>query len=124
MLKFDWKNADAAKVGSQHGLEVSKEFSIYKDRIAGIVSDLYATKDTPGKWLKWMNLGYNDALVTEINEYAASVNGKFENLLVLGIGGSALGGICVTEALLKPYWNLLSAEQRNGFPRIFFVDNI
>lgn len=124
MLKFDWKNADAAKVGSQHGLEVSKEFSIYKDRIAGIVSDLYATKDTPGKWLKWMNLGYNDALVTEINEYAASVKGKFENLLVLGIGGSALGGICVTEALLKPYWNLLSAEQRNGYPRIFFVDNI
>lgn len=124
MLKFDWKNADATKVGSQHGLEVSKEFSIYKDRIAGIVSDLYATKDTPGKWLKWMNLGYNDALVKEINEYAASVKGKFENLLVLGIGGSALGGICVTEALLKPYWNLLSAEQRNGFPRIFFVDNI
>lgn len=28
------------------------------------------------------------------------------------------------EALLKPYWNLLSDEQRNNFPRIFFLDNV
>lgn len=124
MLKFDWENTDVAVIGSQHGIEVKKEFSLYKDRIAGIISDLYASKDTPGKWLKWMNLGYNDELVREINEYSAGVKGKFDNLLVLGIGGSALGGICVTEALLKPFWNLLDKEQRNGFPRVFFVDNI
>ena len=35
-----------------------------------------------------------------------------------------MGGIAVTEALLKPYWNLLTPEQRNNFPRIFFLDNI
>ena len=52
------------------------------------------------------------------------VVGRFDNILVLGIGGSALGGLAVTEALLKPYWNLLSPEQRNGLPRIFFLDNI
>ena len=45
-------------------------------------------------------------------------------ILVLGIGGSALGGIAVTEALLKPYWNLLTPEQRDNYPRIFFLDNI
>ena len=28
------------------------------------------------------------------------------------------------EALLKPYWNLLSKEERGGLPRIFFLDNI
>ena len=52
--------------------------------------------------------------------------GKFtyDNILVLGIGGSALGGIAVTEALLKPYWNMLTPEQRDGMPRIFFLDNI
>ena len=52
------------------------------------------------------------------------VENRFENILVLGIGGSALGGLAVTEALLKPYWNLLTPEQRNGLPRIFFLDNI
>ena len=52
------------------------------------------------------------------------VEGRFDNILVLGIGGSALGGLAVTEALLKPYWNLLTKEERNNFPRIFFLDNI
>lgn len=118
MLKFDWKNVDSSVIGSEHGLEVEKEFSSNKKKIADIISGLYASKDTPGKWLKWMNLGYQDELVKEINEYAQSVKGKYENILVLGIGGSALGGICVTEAILKPYWNL------NNKPRIFFVDNI
>lgn len=124
MIKFDWKNADISVIGEDHGLDVNKEFSSYKDKISSIVENLYKNKDIQGKWLAWMNLGYKENLVKEINEYAASVKGKFENLLVLGIGGSALGGICVTEALLKPYWNLLDKEQRNNNPRIFFVDNI
>ncbi|MBP7211246.1 glucose-6-phosphate isomerase, partial [bacterium] len=32
--------------------------------------------------------------------------------------------IAITEALLKPYWNLLSPEMRNNYPKIFFMDNI
>ena len=52
------------------------------------------------------------------------VEGRFDNVLVLGIGGSALGSIAMCEALLKPYWNLLSKEERGGLPRIFFLDNI
>ena len=71
-----------------------------------------------------MNLGYNEETLWYVKEYAAMVQGRFDNILVLGIGGSALGGIAVTEALLKPFWNLLSPEQREGLPRIFFLDNI
>ena len=71
-----------------------------------------------------MNLGYNEETLWYVKEYAAMVKGRFENVLVLGIGGSALGGMAMTEALLKPYWNLLSEEQRDGMPRIFFLDNI
>ena len=32
--------------------------------------------------------------------------------------------MAICEALLKPYWNVLTEEQRNKFPRIFFLDNI
>ena len=74
--------------------------------------------------MQWMNLGYNEETLWYVKEYASMVLGRFENILVLGIGGSALGGRAVTEALLRPYWNILSKEQRNGFPRIFFLDNI
>lgn len=124
MINYCCKNADSSVVGKEHGLDIQKEFQNYKEKIAEIVSDIYAIKDKSGQWLKWMNLGYNHELVTEINEYAQSVKGQFDNLLILGIGGSSLGGICVTEAILKPYWNLLDKEARNGMPRIFFLDNI
>jgi len=124
MLKLDYRNTTSAIIGSKNGLDIQEEFSSYKETISKIISDLNQRKDKPGQWLQWMNLGYNEETVWYVKEYCSFVKDKFENILVLGIGGSALGGIAVTEALLKPYWNLLPAEKRNNSPRIFFLDNI
>lgn len=124
MIKFDCRSSDAAVIGQENGLNLQEEFDKYKDTIAHIIADLNKRKDKPGQWLQWMNLGYSEETVWYVKEYAAMVQGRFDNILVLGIGGSALGGLAVTEALLKPYWNLLTPEQRNDLPRIFFLDNI
>ncbi len=124
MLKLNYKSADASVIGEGHGLHIQQEFDNYKSQIANIISDLNKRKDKPGQWLQWMNLGYSEETVWYVKEYASLVENRFENILVLGIGGSALGGLAVTEALLKPYWNFLTPEQRNNFPRIFFLDNI
>ena len=124
MIKLSYNNADIAKVGEENGLDLNREFANYQDTIKHIIANLNQRKDKPGQWLQWMNLGYNEETLWYVKEYASMVQDRFENILVLGIGGSALGGIAVTEALLKPYWNQLSEEQRNGFPRIFFLDNI
>lgn len=124
MIKLDYRNVKSAIIGKENGLEIEEEFEAYKGKISEIISDLNKRKDKPGQWLQWMNLGYNEETVWLVKEYASLVKDRFENILVLGIGGSALGGIAVTEALLKPYWNLLPAEKRNNFPRIFFLDNI
>ena len=124
MLKLNYKNTDAMVIGNENGLNISEEFSNYQDTIAKIITSLNQRKDKPGQWLQWMNLGYNEETVWYVKEFASMVKGRFENILVLGIGGSALGGIAVTEALLKPFWNLLTPEQRNNYPRIFFLDNI
>lgn len=124
MLKLDYRNVKAAIVGSENGLEIEQEFENHKERIKEIISDLNKRKDKPRQWLQWMNLGYNEETVWLVKEYASLVRNRFENVLILGIGGSALGGMAVTEALLQPYWNLLTEEQRNNFPRIFFLDNI
>ena len=101
-----------------------EEFANYRETITNIITSLNQRKDKPGQNLQWMNLGYNEETVWYVKEFASMVRNRFENILVLGIGGSALGGIAVTEALLKPYWNLLTKEQRNNLPRIFFLDNI
>lgn len=124
MIKLDYQNADEMVIGSDNGLNIQQEFDNYKETIVQIIADLNKRKDKPGQWLQWLNLGYNEETIWYVKEYAAMVKDRFENILVLGIGGSALGGLAVTEALLKPYWNLLSEEQRNGLPRIFFLDNI
>lgn len=124
MIQFNCQNVSAMVVGEDNGLDLQYEFAKYQDTIKHIIADLNQRKDKPGQWLQWMNLGYNEETLWYVKEYASMVEGRFENILVLGIGGSALGGIALSEALLPPYWNLLSEEQRKGLPRIFFMDNI
>lgn len=124
MIKLNYRNTDSAILGCEQGLNLAEEFAAYSEKITSIITSLNQRKDKPGQWLQWMNLGYNEETVWYVKEFASMVRNRFDNILVLGIGGSALGGLAVTEALLKPYWNLLDKEQRNNFPRIFFLDNI
>jgi len=124
MIKLNYKNVNSVVIGAENGLNIEQEFLEFKESIKNIISDLNQRKDKPGQWLQWMNLGYSEETVWYVKEFASMVKGRFDNILILGIGGSALGGIAVTEALLKPYWNLLTKEQRNNYPRIFFLDNI
>lgn len=124
MIQINCKNVSAVVIGEDNGLDIEREYDNYAETIKNIIADLNQRKDKPGQWLQWMNLGYNEETLWYVKEYASMVQGRFENILVLGIGGSALGGMALSEALLPPYWNLLSEEDRNGLPRIFFMDNI
>ena len=124
MLELDIRGVSGSIIGEENGLNIQEEFGKYRTKIAEIITDLYKKKDTAGEGLQWMNLAYSQETSWYVKEYAALVENRFDNILILGIGGSALGGIAVTHALLHPYWNMLSKEERNGFPRIFFLDNI
>lgn len=124
MIEFDYKNVTQCVLGEENGLNIDEVFNQHNEKIAKIINELNSNKDKPGQWLQWLNLGYSEETVWLVKEYAATIEGRFDNILVLGIGGSALGGYAVCEALLKPYWNLLTTEQRNNLPRIFFLDNI
>ena len=124
MIQLNCRNVNSKIVGEENGLNLEQEFTNYQDKIKEIIAELNKRKDKPGQWLQWMNLGYNEETLWYFKEYASMVQGRFENILVLGIGGSALGGMALAHALLHPYWNLLSEEERNGYPRIFFLDNI
>jgi len=59
-------------------------------------------------------------LLQKANEYRES----FENLVVLGIGGSALGAKAVISSLQGPTFNLLPPEKRGRAMRVFICDNI
>jgi glucose-6-phosphate isomerase len=62
-----------------------------------------------------------DALA-QVEAYAAARRGRYENVVVLGIGGSALGTLALHAALSPPLHNLQRHKHRR--PKLFVVDNI
>lgn len=61
-----------------------------------------------------------EKIIPEIKSLAGALAGKYENVLVLGIGGSALGARAVLQFLKGPYYNL----EKHSQPRMFILDNI
>ncbi|MDH5589934.1 MAG: glucose-6-phosphate isomerase [Gemmatimonadota bacterium] len=58
-----------------------------------------------------------------VKEVAEGFGQWFEDVVVLGIGGSGLGAMALREALLGPGWNERSADEREHYPRLHVVDN-
>jgi glucose-6-phosphate isomerase len=62
--------------------------------------------------LGWMGLPLQDP--RQYLEFADAAAGRYECLLVIGIGGSALGTTALKTALLPFFWNELSPDERRG----------
>ena len=74
--------------------------------------------------MKWRELPYNQAeIVADIEATAKAIADEFDNFVILGIGGSALGPIAVQQALNHLHYNDLPKERRGG-PRLFVEDNV
>lgn len=58
-------------------------------------------------------------VLPRVKSLARELTAKYQNVLVLGIGGSALGARAITQFLRGPYYNL-----ENKFPRLFILDNL
>jgi glucose-6-phosphate isomerase len=69
-------------------------------------------------------LGGQEAAVAEITRFAEGVGQAHDHVLVLGIGGSALGTRALLEALRGPGWNELDDEAREFWPRLTVLDNV
>jgi len=74
--------------------------------------------------LGFLDLPNDSALHRQSTDFAARTRGQFDDVVVLGIGGSALGPIALRTALLKPQWNALSKDERGGWPRLHVLDNV
>jgi glucose-6-phosphate isomerase len=111
-LKFDFSGAFAENIGNEHG--------ITSDDIKRILPTLQNIRiDFP-----FIRLASDKQLVNDIKYAADQVRCKFQNLVVLGIGGSALGLKTLAQAILPPYFNMLDTKSRGGAPRLFVCDNI
>jgi glucose-6-phosphate isomerase len=70
------------------------------------------------------NIAAQEAEHQRVVAWAASMHGRFDDIVVLGIGGSALGASMLRTALLPYGWNERNAAQRGGQPRWHVVDNV
>jgi len=67
----------------------------------------------------------DDPLCRDVEAFAEAIRSdpNVESVIVNGIGGSALGPQLLQFAVNGPHWNELPAPTRNGYPRIYFIDN-
>lgn len=118
-ITFDVRNAMAEAVGADHGVSAAMI-----DEIAPIVAQqherLEAEHAAGGQ--RWMDLPSDTALAAEIDAFAAAARQRYQDFILIGIGGSSLGAIATVQALTNPFRNLQPSAERNG-PRFFVLDN-
>ena len=127
-LNTDWKDSMRLRIDfnnmmdeflGEKGISES-DFQAASDKVNAAIAAMPKKRSQ----MKWRELPHNqDAVVEKIETVASNVRNQFENFVVLGIGGSALGPIAVQQALNHLHYNDLPAEKRNG-PRLFVEDNI
>ena len=74
--------------------------------------------------LGFIDLAAGTDHLRELRDFADGVGQAFGDIVVLGIGGSALGTIALRTALRAPRWNEMSDEAREFFPRLHVLENV
>ena len=72
----------------------------------------------------FVGLPRDTGLLDQVLRYADAARGKYDDVVILGIGGSALGPIALRTALRPSGWNMLDEKARGGFPRLQVLDNV
>jgi glucose-6-phosphate isomerase len=72
----------------------------------------------------FVDLPSDKALLDQVDRFSVGARGKYDDVVVLGIGGSALGPIALRTALRPSGWNMLDDKARGGYPRLHVLDNV
>ncbi len=120
-LTFDFNNMMADYVGKAEGFtdtEIKNSKDIYLN------AHKYVSENRGKGMMGWTELPYNQKeIVEDIIATAKDVKKKFDNFVVLGIGGSALGPIAVFQALCHLRHNELPRKTRKA-PKLYVEDNV
>ncbi|MBN1296125.1 glucose-6-phosphate isomerase [bacterium] len=120
-ISVDLSNLMAGKIGKEHGL-TDAEWKSARKNATRVINECLARfgADDVG----FMKLPCHTQYLHDIQALAEKHRYRWENLLIFGIGGSALGVSLLFDALCHPYHNHIDSELRNHVPRLFVVDNI
>jgi glucose-6-phosphate isomerase len=119
-LTLDYNNITSEALGQDKGLEPN-EISELNTLLTSAFKDIDARYKKG--LLPFMDLPKNTETPKAARKLADMGRKKFENVVVLGIGGSALGATAVFTALRPLHHNNLSPAKR-GWPKLIVADNI
>lgn len=114
VLKFDFSNCFKENLGT--GITVSE---LLTDVDAVTHSLNYVVESSPG----FLRILKTNESLNEVKSLEKWIQ-KFDTIVVIGIGGSALGNRALHSALKGFSWNDLSNKQREGKARVFVLDNV
>ena len=117
-LQLDFNNMLVDFVGKE-GIALSDI-----EGIKGKIDSAIEAMESKRGQMEWRDLPYTqDEVVKDILAYVKTTRGRFDTVVVLGIGGSALGPIALQQAMHSQYYNLCG-KLRGDLPRLFVLDNI
>jgi glucose-6-phosphate isomerase len=119
-ITIDYNNMLAPRLGGR-GVDPAKLDSL-ADRFRAAHEDTARRRD--GGELGFFALAEGGETVDAIQQFADGAGQAFSNVVVLGIGGSALGTTALRTALKHPLWNELDDEKRDFYPRLYVLDNV
>ena len=120
-LEIDYNNMMAEFVGEKEGFTL-KDFSDNKKLV--LDAHKYVCENRGNGMMGWTELPYNQKeIVEDIILTAKTIKKRFDNFVVLGIGGSALGPIAVFQALCHLRHNELPKSKRKA-PKLYVEDNV
>ncbi|MEA2063718.1 MAG: glucose-6-phosphate isomerase [Gemmatimonadota bacterium] len=121
-LKLDYNYMLSEFIGPEHGIE-EKDLTGLEEIAGRIHQDL--GKKRAGGEIGFFDLPYDRKGCERIAGFARKAARHYQNVVVLGIGGSCLGARALHTALAGGWWaNLATRRYRHGAPRFFFADNV
>lgn len=120
-ISVDYNNMMAEYIGEEQGYS-AKDFIDNKKIINDAFENVKKNRGTG--MMGWTELPYNQKeIVDDIIATAKNIKKKFDNFVVLGIGGSALGPIAAFQALCHLRHNELPKSKRKA-PKLYVEDNV
>jgi glucose-6-phosphate isomerase len=120
-IVLDYNNMLRPRLGGRHGIDPA-DLDGLAERFREVHADVERRRRS-GE-LGFFALTEGGETLASIEQFADGAGQAFSTLVVLGIGGSALGTIALRTALLHPFWNELDDEGREFFPRLYVLDNV
>lgn len=121
MIKLHYGRMFRESLDGEHGLDRGRLADLV-GRFGTIQSELRQRR-AAGEY-GFYRLVDQTATVRQIKTFAEGLGQAHDHVLVLGIGGSALGTKALLNALRRPAWNEWDDEGREFFPRLTILENV